>query len=279
MGLKDLHLKLKALRLRRLLIGHRKKRRGIGSGKKPSWMRPISHGYHVVEDQPSRIGREAATSAPCDSVVVQREQVEEIDLWFFGVFDTQTGDRITKHLQSHLFDKLTKESQVRRKSKEAIRKAYLSAKAKIREGLKPDEILRIGSASAMVINAEKLLVASMGDYRAVVCRDGVAHDSGDKHSSSRRHWTRRLFSGWNSGSEHKKVKGSSELGIRVQKIDSDTEFVIIGSNGIWEVMKKQEAVSLIRHMENPQEAAECLTMEALTRMSKSCISCLVIRFD
>lgn len=46
-----------------------------------------------------------------------------------------------------------------------------------------------------------------------------------------------------------------------------------------QVMKNQEAVSLIRHMEDPQEAAECLAKEALIRMSRSNISCLVIRFD
>jgi len=44
-------------------------------------------------------------------------------------------------------------------------------------------------------------------------------------------------------------------------------------------MNNQEAVNLIGHLEDPQEAAECLAKEALTRMSKSNISCIVIRFD
>lgn len=44
-------------------------------------------------------------------------------------------------------------------------------------------------------------------------------------------------------------------------------------------MKHQEAVNLIRHIEDPQEAAECLAKEALIRMSKKNISCLIIRFD
>ncbi|CAN1279278.1 Putative protein phosphatase 2C-like protein 44 [Linum perenne] len=280
MGLKDLHIKLKALRLRRLLTRNGKKTR---HRKNPSWIRPISHGYHVVEDHSFTNGSKAASDVSvCDSVVVQRERVEEIDLWYFGLSDPRIGDRITKSLQSHLFDTHKTESQVRRNSKEAMRKAYLSSRVKIREGLKSDEVLRIGSASAMVINAEKLLVANMGNYRAVVCRDGVAYDCSDKHRSPRRKWDHRLFSvglpGWKSASGVKQGQGS-EFMIKVEKIDSDTEFVIIASNGIWEVMKKQEAASLIRHMENPQEAAECLTMEALTRMSRGNISCMVIRFD
>lgn len=45
------------------------------------------------------------------------------------------------------------------------------------------------------------------------------------------------------------------------------------------VMLNQEAVNLIQHIQDAQEAAECLAKEALTRMSKTNISCLVIRFD
>ncbi|KAJ0034986.1 hypothetical protein Pint_25093 [Pistacia integerrima] len=276
MGLRDLNLKLKAFRLRRFLIGvsGRNKKRNGETKKKPSWMVPISHGYHVVGDNSFRGG--GSDESDSDSVVVQREQIEEIELWFFGVFDAQIGDGVTKYMQSHFFDRNLKESQIRRKSKETMRKAYLGARAKVREAQKEDETWRVGSASAMVINGEKLVIANMGDYRAVVCRDGVAHQisSGPTghQQTAKRHWTRRLF----SGVKHSK---GTELSVKAEKIDSDTEFVLIASTGIWEVMKNQEAVNLVSHMEDPQEAAECLAKEALTRMSRSKISCLVIRFD
>lgn len=79
-----------------------------------------------------------------------------------------------------------------------MRKAYLGARAKVREAeakkAAAGETVRVGSASAMVINGEKLVIANMGDYRAVVCKDGVAHQIGN-HQTPRRHWSRRLFSG------------------------------------------------------------------------------------
>ena len=55
----------------------------------------------------------------------------------------------------------------------------------------------MGSASSvMVINGEKLVIANMGDYRTVVCRDGVAHQATGRYQQSvKRHWSRRLFSG------------------------------------------------------------------------------------
>ncbi|XP_015887861.1 putative protein phosphatase 2C-like protein 44 isoform X2 [Ziziphus jujuba] len=283
MGLKDLHHKLKGLGLRKLLVGDigRDKKEGAIT-KNASWMIPISHGYHVVERHKSFSG--GLDDSDCDSVVVQREQIEEIELWFFGLFDALVGDRVTKYLQSHLFGRKMKESRIGRKSKETMRKAYLRAKAKIRDTQEAEETKTVlGSVSAMVINGEKLVIANMGDYRAVVCKDGIAHQLGSKNlQSAKRHWSRRLISvrilprkSNNGGSPSK----GSELLVGAERIDSDTEFVILASNGIWEVMKNQEAVNLIRHIEDPQEAAECLAKESLTRMSKSNISCLVIRFD
>lgn len=69
-------------------------------------MMPVSHGYHVVEDQSFRSGSDEPES---DSVVAQREQMEELELWFFGVFDAQVGDGVSKYMQAHLFDRNLKE--------------------------------------------------------------------------------------------------------------------------------------------------------------------------
>lgn len=95
-----------AFRLRRLLIGAGpSKKRQYGNAKKQSWMTPISHGYHVVEDQSCRGDLDVSD---CDSVVVQREQLDEIELWFFGVFDAQVGDSVARFMQSHFFDRKLK---------------------------------------------------------------------------------------------------------------------------------------------------------------------------
>ncbi|THG07806.1 hypothetical protein TEA_014437 [Camellia sinensis var. sinensis] len=269
MGFKDLHLKLKAFQLKKFLTGGvGKKKSQTEFGRRPSWMVPVTHGYQVVDDR-SKSNGELDLDSNSDSVVVQREQIEELELWFFGVFDDRIGDGVTKYLQSHLFDMKPKEGQLTKKSKETMRKAYLSARAKMREAEQvSEETKKIGSASALVIHGEKLVIANMGDYRAVVCRDGVlripkvrilACDSGNTATT--------------------KSSKSSELMVGEERIDSDTELVILASTGIWEVMKHQEAVNLIRHMEDPQEAAECLAKEALARRTKTNISCLVIRFD
>ncbi|KAA0050712.1 phosphatase 2C-like protein 44 [Cucumis melo var. makuwa] len=153
-----------------------------------------------------------------------------------------------------------------------MKKAHLSARTKVREAKEGKEGWKMGSSSALVIDGDKLVIATMGDYRTILCEDGLAHQISCDQDPTTQRWSSRLMFGM-------KPRKGSELVFATKRINSETEFVILGSNGIWEVMKNQEAVNLIRHMEDPQEAAECLAKEAFTRMSKSSISCLVIRFD
>lgn len=91
---------IQAFKLRKFAIGHGKRK--DQNGKKPSWMTPISHGFHVVED---RLSTGEINELDSDSVVVQREENKGQELWFFSIFDDQIGDQVTKHMQSHLFDK------------------------------------------------------------------------------------------------------------------------------------------------------------------------------
>ncbi|CAH2052939.1 unnamed protein product [Thlaspi arvense] len=278
-----------AFRFKRLVDGDGEGRRGK---KKPSWLTPVSHGYYTI-DRLSYNDR----SSNADSVIVQREQQsEELEIWFFAASNSGTGKDIVKYMQSHLFDKLNNEHGIMRKCKETMRRAYAE-----------EERSGGSAASAAVVNGEKLIMASIGGHRVVVCRDGQAHQIRDKNRrSSTKRWSQIVFPGLflqsqillvkfgsdrfvqallsfvvcNQGeSEDESDLRSQEFALVTEKINSDTEFIIIGSSGIWEVMKNQEAINLIRHIEDPQEAAKCLAKEALNRISKSEISCVVIRFD
>uniref|UniRef100_A0A803KSZ7 PPM-type phosphatase domain-containing protein n=1 Tax=Chenopodium quinoa TaxID=63459 RepID=A0A803KSZ7_CHEQI len=213
----------------------------------------------------SIVGGEEDELEKPDNVVVQREEKEDLELWFYGVSDASIGDGISRYLQSNFFDRKLKESLVVKVSKDTMRKAYLDARAKL-ESDKPEKMVK--SASAMIFNGEKIVMAQMGGYRAIVCRDGAMRIP------------RVRIQACHSGSESsRKQTNSLELIAASERIDSETEFIILASNGIFEVMRNQEAVDLIRHIDDPQEAAECLAREASMRMSRSNISCLVIRFD
>ncbi|CAA2980583.1 phosphatase 2C 44 [Olea europaea subsp. europaea] len=244
MGLKDLHLKLKATRLRRFLIGNggNKERKSDNAEIRPPWMMNVSHGYHVVEDRSWTWGGTPSHNVTkFDSVVIQREQIEQCELWFFGVFEEGISDGVLDNMKTNFFNKKLKESNLWKRSKEAMRRAHLSARAKMRERQKPEagaagaEAEKPGSASAIVINGEKLVTANMGEYRAIVCRDGKAYQI------SRKHWSQKLIPGAlrmpqvcvsSGGTRNSK---SSELVVGSEGIDSETEFLILASTGVWEV--------------------------------------------
>lgn len=92
------------------------------------------------------------------------------------------------------------QSQLRRKTKEAMRKAHVGARGKMREKAEKEKGKvggSGGSASAIVINGEKLVMANMGGYRAVVCRDGEAHQINRtrQNQGTKKHWSRKLIPG------------------------------------------------------------------------------------
>lgn len=60
-------------------------------------MTPVSHGYYAVE------GRSPAAEGD-DEVVVQREQVEDNEWWFYGVLHARIGAGVTEYLQDNLFN-------------------------------------------------------------------------------------------------------------------------------------------------------------------------------
>jgi protein phosphatase PTC1 len=79
-----------------------------------------------------------------------------------------------------------------------MKKAYLGVRSKMKEEQRYEETCRMSSASVMVINGEKLVIANIGNYRVVVCKDGMAHQKVDTYQQSgKRHWSRRIFSGIN----------------------------------------------------------------------------------
>lgn len=99
-------LQEQAFRLKRFLLGHGGRKRKYKLAKKHSWMMPMTYGYHVVQHN---IFRDDTDDSDFDSVVAQREQIDRSELWYFGIFDALIGDKVTKYMQSHFFDKKLQE--------------------------------------------------------------------------------------------------------------------------------------------------------------------------
>ncbi|TYK03153.1 putative protein phosphatase 2C 8 [Cucumis melo var. makuwa] len=165
----------------------------------------------------------------------------------------------------------------------------------------------VGSAVvAAVIGNEEVVVANCGDCRAVLGRDGIALPLSDDHKPGRTDELKRIESAggrvinWNGyrvlgvlatsrsiGDEYLKPFVISKPEVTVTKRTDNDEFLILGSDGLWDVVSNEIACNIVRRcfggklkrlslkVENDShvaEAAAVLAELAVARGSKDNIS-------
>ncbi|KAF3945829.1 hypothetical protein CMV_027836 [Castanea mollissima] len=70
----------------------------------------------------------------------------------------------------------------------------------------------------------------------------------------------------------------AEPEIQDQEIDEEFELLVLASDGLWDVVPNDDAVSLALTEEEPEAAARKLTETAFTRGSADNITCIVVKF-
>ncbi len=232
-----------------------------------------------------------------DYVVAQFKQVDDNELGLFAIFDGHAGHNVPDYLRSHLFDNILKEPDFWTEPANAVERAYVLTDFTILE--KSGELGKGGSTAvtAILINCQKLVVANIGDSRAVLSKNGVAKQLSVDHEPATESEDIKNRGGFVSnfpgdvprvdgqlavsrafGDKSLKKHLSSEPYVTVETIEDDAEFVILASDGLWKVMSNQEAVDAIRDIKDARSAAKHLTEEALNRESSDDISCVVVRF-
>ncbi|GKU93090.1 hypothetical protein SLEP1_g6718 [Rubroshorea leprosula] len=260
---------------------------GKGKGK---MSKHITHGFHWVKGK---------SNHPMEDYVVSEfKQLNDNELGLFAIFDGHLGHDVAKYLQTHLFSNILKEGDFMTETEDAIKRAYHSTDAEIL-----DQTVHLGrggstAVTAILINGQKLVVANVGDSRAVICRNGVATQLSVDHEPSKEKRMIERRGGFVSnlpgdvprvdgqlavarafGDRSLKLHLSSEPDVKIEMINDDVEFLILASDGIWKVMSNQEAVDTIKHLKDAQAAAKRLIEEAISRKSKDDISCIVVKFN
>lgn len=271
-----------------------KEKVGLGTppceaGKGKSKMsKHIRHGYHLIEGK--------STHPMEDYVVAEFKQVGDNELGLFAIFDGHLSQDIPNFLRSHLFDNILNESDFWTEPENAMRRAYRITDSTILE--KAVDLGKGGSCAvtAILINCEKLVVANVGDSRAVICKNGAAKQLSVDHEPSTERSNIENRGGFVTrfpgdvarvdgllavarafGDKSLKEHLSSEPDVTVEIIDDSTDLVILASDGVWKVMSNQEAVDCIKEIKDPKLAAKRLAEEALLRKSSDDISCIVLR--
>ncbi|KAF7851005.1 hypothetical protein BT93_L4743 [Corymbia citriodora subsp. variegata] len=218
------------------------------------------------------------------------------ELGLFAIYDGHLGDKVPMYLQKHLFSNILKEEEFWVDPKRSISKAYERTDQAILSN--SSDLGRGGSTAvtAILINGQQLLVANVGDSRAVLSRGGRALQMSIDHEPSTERVSIEHRGGFVSnmpgdvprvngqlavsrafGDKSLKSHLSSDPDFKTINVEVNMDVLILASDGLWKVMSNQEAVDIARRIKDPEKAAKELTAEALRRDSRDDISCIVVR--
>ncbi|KAL5699662.1 protein-serine/threonine phosphatase [Ranunculus cassubicifolius] len=215
----------------------------------------------------------------------------------FGVFDGHGGARAAEYVKQNLFSNLIKHPKFITDTKSAIADAYNHTDSEFLKAENSQNRDAGSTASTAILVGDRLLVANVGDSRAVICRGGNAIAVSRDHKPDQTDERQRIedaggFVMWAGtwrvggvlavsrafGDRLLKQYVVADPEIQEEVIDSSLEFLILASDGLWDVVTNEEAVSMIKLMDDPEEAAKRLMQEAYQRGSADNITCVVVRF-
>ncbi|RZB69301.1 putative protein phosphatase 2C 76 isoform C [Glycine soja] len=153
------------------------------------------------------------------------------------------------------------------------------------------------TASTAVLVDNHLYVANVGDSRTIISKAGKANALSEDHKPNRSDERKRIENAggvvmwagtWRVGGvlAMSRAFGNrmlkqfvvAEPEIQDQEIDEQIELIILASDGLWDVVQNDDAVSLARTEEEPEAAARKLTEAAFSRGSADNITCIVVQF-
>ncbi|XP_047971471.1 probable protein phosphatase 2C 59 isoform X2 [Salvia hispanica] len=215
----------------------------------------------------------------------------------FGVFDGHGGARAAEYVKQNLFSNLIKHPKFISDTKSAISDAYSHTDSEFLKSENNQNKDAGSTASTAILVGDRLLVANVGDSRAVVCRGGNAFAVSRDHKPDQTEERQRIedaggFVMWAGtwrvggvlavsrafGDRQLKQYVVADPDIQEEKVDDTLEFLILASDGLWDVVTNEEAVSMTKPIPDPEDAAKRLMQEANQRGSGDNITIVVVRF-
>ncbi|KAK8948478.1 putative protein phosphatase 2C 57 [Platanthera zijinensis] len=227
---------------------------------------------------------------------------------FYGVFDGHGGKHAADFVCSNLPRLIMEDDDFPKHIDKVIASAFLQADTAFAEICTTDSDLASGTtALAVLVVGRSLIVANVGDCRAVLSRRGKAIEMSHDHKPSFIREKMRIEAtggyvddGYLNGQLNvaralgdwhmEGMKDSDGVGplsaepeVMKMKLTEEDEFLIIGCDGIWDVFRSQNAVDFARRkLQEHNDPASCsrdLVDEALKRQSDDNLVVVVVCFN
>ena len=211
----------------------------------------------------------------------------------FGIFDGHGGNDVVKYIK----DRVPEIIKNYIKDLCPIEKCFINSFNKIDEELKFYDSEYTGSTATIVIFQDnKIYCANVGDSRAYIVYDNYIKQITVDHKCSVPSEAERII---NMGGKITKnrVQGqlvlSRSLGdlyckkygvsnvpdISTNKIDYNVKYVVIASDGVWDVVDENTVLNMSKKGKNAEQFCKELVKLSIEKETKDNVSCIVISFE
>ncbi|KAJ6741891.1 PROTEIN PHOSPHATASE 2C 27-RELATED [Salix viminalis] len=227
---------------------------------------------------------------------------------FYGVFDGHGGKSAAHFVCEHLPRVIVKDADFPVKLEKVVARSFIETDAAFEKSCSLESAHSSGTtALTAMIFGRSLLVANAGDCRAVLSRGGVAKEMSEDHRPCCIKERTRIESlggfiddGYLNGQlgvtralgdwhlEGMKKTGdksgplSAEPELKSVILTKEDEFLIIGSDGIWDVYSNQNAVDFVRkRLQEHNDVKQCcreMVGEAIRREATDNLTVVIVSF-
>ena len=214
----------------------------------------------------------------------------------FGIFDGHGGNDVVKYIKNRL-PEIIKTNITKNNNYDSIENNLASSFHKIDEELKFYDSEHTGSTATILLFQDNIVYcANVGDSTAFIVYDNfIKKISIDHKCTDPKEEERILLSGGKItknrvmgqlvlsrclGDLYCKKYGVSNIpDISVNKLEGNVKYVVVASDGVWDVVKENELLQLSKNRKNAEGFCKDLVKLAIDKDTKDNVSCIVISFD
>lgn len=187
---------------------------------------------------------------------------------FYGVFDGHGGKAAANFVRDHLPRVIVEDADFPLELEKVVTRSFLETDTAFEKSCSQESAMLSGTtALTAMIFGRSLLVANAGDCRAVLSRHGIALEMSEDHRPccisektrveslgayiedgylNGQLGVTRALGDWHLDGLKQTGPLSAEPELKLITLNKEDEFLIIGSDGIWDVFSSQNAIDFAR---------------------------------